>query len=103
MNIQTVAMIASSVGIILTVLNIWDKFTTARQRVKTDGMKEAKREVTFESDISAIRLGNTSIMIQLDKVDTKMDNYHERLTRVEESASQAHKRIDRLDSLEGKK
>jgi len=93
-DIATIVIVA---GFILTLLNIWDKYNTAKQKIKNEGLLEARREVTFETDISAIRQGNAAIMVQLDKVDIKMDNYQERLVVVEQSTKQAHKRIDRLE------
>lgn len=89
------ALIVTVIGLILTVLNILDKLVGNRDRVKREGAKQA----ITETDVSTIKQGNASILVQLDKMDNKMDNFAERLVRVEESAKSAHKRID---SLEGR-
>lgn len=91
------AIVIAVIGLLLTLLNIADRIYTNRNRIKQEGAKE---QIT-QSDISAIRQGNATIMVQLDKMDTKMDNYQERLVRVEESTKSAHKRIDSLEVRHG--
>lgn len=88
-----VALIVTLAGLILTALNIADKIYTNKNRIKKDGAKEAVTEV----DISTIKQGNASILVQLEKMDTKMDNFKERLIIVEESTKHAHKRLDTLE------
>ena len=75
------------------MLNIWDKVYTNKQRVRQEG---ASQQATT-SDMEVLRQGNATIIVQLDKMDTKMDNMHERLIRVEESTKSAHHRIDGLE------
>ncbi|PHV71920.1 hypothetical protein CS063_00110 [Sporanaerobium hydrogeniformans] len=87
------AVLVTILGLILTIINIADRLFNAKERVKAIGAKDAVTEV----DISTIKQGNATILVQLEKMDTKMDNYQERLVRVEESAKQAHKRIDGIE------
>lgn len=91
------ALIVTVISLILTVLNILDKLISNRDRVKREGAKQA----ITETDVSTIKQGNASILVQLDKMDNKMDNFAERLVRVEESAKSAHKRIDNLEGRYG--
>jgi hypothetical protein len=88
--LDTPSIIVMAAGLALTILNIWDK-------IKTTG----KAEGITTSDITTIKTGNATILVQLDKMDNKMDNYQERLVRVEESSKQAHKRIDSLEHRNG--
>lgn len=88
-----VALIVTLAGLILTFLNIADRIYNAKNKIKQEGAKEQVTQV----DISTIKQGNASILVQLEKIDTKMDNYQERLIRVEESTKQAHKRIDGIE------
>ncbi|MHC1750743.1 MAG: hypothetical protein AB9856_20920 [Cellulosilyticaceae bacterium] len=118
---EKVAVAVTLLGLTLTLLNIWDRIYTNRSRIKQEGGQEQAMQSAIktmqstiettqsvlqstqgamqvtQSDIGAIRQGNASILVQLDKMDTKMDNYQERLVRVEESAKSAHKRIDSLE------
>lgn len=87
------AIIVTILGVVLTLLNIADRIYTHRKRL----MEEGKKEQVTCNDIQAIRQGNANISLQLDKMDSKMDNYQERLIRVEESTKSAHKRIDTLE------
>lgn len=80
-------------GLLLTCLNIWDKVNSNRQRVMQEG---ASHQATT-SDMDVLRQGNATIIVQLDKMDSKMDNMNERLIRVEESTKSAHHRIDGLE------
>lgn len=88
------ALMVTVISLILTVLNILDKLISNRDRVKREGAKQA----ITETDVSTIKQGNASILVQLDKMD---NNFAERLVRVEESAKSAHKRIDNLEGRHG--
>ena len=89
-----IAVIVTGLGVILTVLNIIDRLMSSRNRIKEAGAREA----LTESDVRALRSGNATILVTLDKIDGKIDNHAERITRVEEKVQQAHRRIDKLES-----
>ncbi|ACL20990.1 hypothetical protein DesLBE_0383 [Desulfitobacterium sp. LBE] len=67
--------------------------------------KEAKREVRIDAEINTairtdmeyLKRGVDDIRIEQRAQGQRMDTMGERLTRVEESSKQAHKRIDRLE------
>ncbi len=83
---EYVGIIAGAFGLILTSVNIVSYFK-----------KDGAREGATESDLQVVRQGNASILVKLDKMDSKMDNINERLIRVEESTKSAHRRIDGLE------
>ena len=89
-----IAVIVTGLGVILTVLNIIDRLMSSRNRIKEAGAREA----LTESDVRALRSGNATILVTLDKIDGKLDNHAERITRVEEKVQQAFRRIDKLES-----
>ena len=89
-----IAVVVTGLGVILTVLNIIDRLMSSRNRIKEAGAREA----LTESDVRALRSGNTTILVTLDKIDGKLDNHAERITRVEEKVQQAFRRIDKLES-----
>ena len=51
----------------------------------------------FRADINYIRRGIEDIRIDLKAQDKRFNDLSERVTRVEESSKQAHKRIDKLE------
>lgn len=65
--------------------------------------KEAKRrgqdEGELKSDIEYIKTRIDELYTEQLAIVNKFEVNSERITRVEESAKQAHKRIDRLESL----
>lgn len=89
---EYVAIIAAVSGFILSILNIWDKLYTNKQRV----MQQGAIHQSAESDMQVLRQGNASILVKLDKMDSKIDNMNERLIRAEENIKSAHQRIDEL-------
>lgn len=89
-----IAIIVTSLGVFLTILNILDRILSSRNRIKEAGAREA----LTEADVSALRSGNATILVTLDKIDGKIDNHAERITRVEERTNEAHKRLDKLEN-----
>ena len=79
-----IAIIVTALGVILTVLNILDRLWNSRNRLREDGAREA----LTQADVSALRSGNATILVTLDKIDGKMDKHSERITRAEEKISQ---------------
>ena len=65
---------------------------------KRDDQRDATNTATISSDIGYIKAGNDDIKLKLEKLDEKQEKQHlqmaERVTMVEASAKQAHKRID---------
>lgn len=89
-----IAVIVTVLGLILTGLNIIDKMYTAKERISDKSQKEA----LTQSDVSAIRSGNASILVAVDKIDAKIDNHAERITRVEERVVDHKARLDKLET-----
>lgn len=81
------------IGLVLTILNIIDKVYTAWDKSRQSGANQAITRV----DIDILRQGNAEIGVKIDRMANKMDSHGERLTRVEESLKQAHKRMDSLE------
>lgn len=62
---------------------------------------EALREATIEASLNSISSGIDEIRLEQKDQGRRFDTLSERVTRVEESAKQAHKRIDRWDGQVG--
>lgn len=64
---------------------------------KDEVTKEASTDASLQTDVMYIKRGIDNIQLDLRQQAQRMDGFSERLTRVEESAKQAHKRLDRLE------
>lgn len=64
---------------------------------KRDGELRASEDAIQKKDIEYIKRGVDDIRDAQKDQGKKIDELAERLTRVEESAKQAHKRLDRID------
>ena len=101
---EIVGYVTAVLGIILTILNIGDRIYTNKKRKREQidehqrrQREEGAREASTNANLDTIRQGNATILTQLDKMDLKMDQYGERITRCEESVKSAHHRIDGLE------
>ncbi|MCJ8015214.1 hemolysin XhlA family protein [Paenibacillus sp. KQZ6P-2] len=65
--------------------------------VRKDVAQEAGAGASLHTDVEYIKRGVDDIKVDLRIQGQKVDDLSERVTRVEESAKQAHKRIDRLE------
>lgn len=98
MNISTL------VGILSGLVGIFLGFATYNYTHKKDEKKDTeevtKNRVQLNTKIDLLLSNNSDIKGSVKELDKKFDNFKddvtERLTRVEESCKQAHKRIDRL-------
>ncbi len=62
---------------------------------------EGKENGELKSDIKYIKSGVDDIKIDLKVQEKRVNELSERVTRIEESAKQAHKRIDEIRDLGG--
>jgi hypothetical protein len=67
-----------------------------KREARTDGCEDG----VLKTDVEYIKRGVDDIRLDMRAQGQKLDGLAERVTRVEESAKQAHKRIDRLDNKE---
>lgn len=67
---------------------------------KKDTKADAENDAEMRSELKYIRTGVDDIKIDLKANEKQISAQGERLTRVEESTKQAHKRIDHLEGPE---
>lgn len=92
MDIAIVTVVAAVSGILLG----W----TARAReIKKDVEQEASTDTALKMDVDYIKKGVDDIRVDMRVYGQRVDSLSERVTRVEESSKQAHKRIDRLEGI----
>lgn len=86
---ELIALIISICTILFTAIS----FILAR---KKDGYSDGDKDGNLKSDIKYVREGVDDLKLDLKELNRKQDDLNVRLIRVEESAKQAHKRIDEL-------
>ncbi len=74
--------------------------------LKAETKDDTKEKVQMNAKLDVLLSNNTEIKGSVKELDKKLDDFkdkvNERLTRVEESCKQAHKRIDTIESKEAK-
>jgi len=89
------AVIVSAAAAISGIILGW----LGRSRtVRQDTAAEASKDARLQADMEYIKRGIDDVRIEQKAQGQRFDALAERVTRVEESAKQAHKRIDRLES-----
>lgn len=88
-------------GILVSVLGLiiaYQTYQLNRQKdVKSDTREEAKHDAKLQTRLDYISKGVDDIRIDLKANEKQMIALGERVTRVEESNKQAHKRIDKIE------
>ena len=85
------------IGILSPICAIIFGYATFHRNRKSDTEDEAKSDATVLSDIGYIKAGIDDIKRKQEKQDERHLEIITRLTAVEASAKQAHKRIDRIE------
>lgn len=92
------------VGILCTVTSIILSFIfsilTHRRNTKNDSEIVGEGRGVLQSDVGYIKAGIDDLKRENKAVNIKLDSIFERVTRVEESCKQAHKRIDEIKETE---
>jgi hypothetical protein len=65
--------------------------------IRQDAAQDAGTVTALQTDLEYIRRGVDDIRLDQRVQSQRIDALSERVTRIEESAKQAHKRLDRLD------
>lgn len=88
------AIIVSAAAAISGIILGW----LGRSRtVRQDTAAEASKDARLQADMEYIKRGIDDVRIEQKAQGQRFDALAERVTRVEESAKQAHKRIDKLE------
>lgn len=92
------------IGLLCTVTGIIVSFVFSllshRRSIKRDNESAGEGRGVLQSDIGYIKAGIDDLKRENRAVNLKLDNISERVTRVEESCKQAHKRIDEIKETE---
>ena len=92
------------ISIFCTLLSIFISLLfsvlTYKRNIKKDSENMGAGRGVLQSDIGYIKAGIDDLKRENREVHLKLDSIFERVTRVEESCKQAHKRIDEIKETE---
>lgn len=94
-----IAMLSTALGLLGTVCAIAFGYATYKRNRKADDACEGKENGTMLTEIGYIKAGVDDIKRKQEQQDSRHLEVIGRLTAVEASAKQAHKRIDRIEGL----
>jgi len=92
--------ISVTVAVISVIVAIFGLSIAAKNYnrfVSRDSREENQTEGELQSDVSYIKRRIDDVFLEQREANKTLAEHSERLTRVEESAKQAHKRIDGLE------
>ncbi|NOJ74193.1 hypothetical protein [Paenibacillus alvei] len=89
--------ISAIVAIIAAISGIALGWMGRTRTIKQDIAQEASADAVQEQMLSISKRGVDDIRADVRAQGQRVDGLYERVTRIEESAKQAHKRIDRLE------
>lgn len=94
-NLTVVTGLIAALGVISGIILGW---SGRSQSIRKDLREEAGAGAVLHTDVEYIKRGVDDIKVEIRVQGQKIDTLAERVTRVEESAKQAHKRLDRFES-----
>lgn len=95
-DVQTIGLIGTVIGILGGICAVIFGIRSWRQSQKTDDRHDGQTLGTVQSDLGYIKSGVDDLKIEVRELRTGQSNLTERVRAVEESARQAHKRLDEL-------
>ncbi len=90
-------MDATTIGIICTILGVVIGGLGYKRTSTKDMQKETKEGAIMATKLDFISQGVNNIQVKMEAQENKFGAMGERITRVEESSKQAHKRIDEVE------
>ncbi|MED1954598.1 hypothetical protein [Brevibacillus centrosporus] len=88
------------ITVIATLSGITLGWMGRSRTVRNDIVQQASADAIQKVDVEYIKRGVDDIRAEQRSQGKEIEKLSERVTRVEESSKQAHKRIDRLDGSE---
>ncbi|WP_025852983.1 hypothetical protein [Paenibacillus ehimensis] len=91
--------ITAITAVVAAISGIFIGWSGRARAIQQEIKKDAQSGGALHSDVEYIKRGVDDIRIEQRTQGKRIDDLAERVTRVEESSKQAHKRIDRLDAV----
>ena len=89
--------IVTIISIIGGICGVYFGFRNSKRQSDTETKEEGKQSATLFSDIGYIKSGIDDLKRKQEKMEDWYITLNSRVTAVEESAKQAHKRIDCME------
>lgn len=86
-----------TIGFITGVITFFIGYLTFMRNRDKDTRSDAQRDAVFETKIDMIAVGVDTIKVDLRANEKRISEISEQLIRTDESAKQAHKRIDKIE------
>ncbi|BAE83959.1 hypothetical protein [Desulfitobacterium hafniense] len=94
-------IITALIGVVATLSGIVLGWSAKAKEAKREVRKDAEIDTELRTGMEYLKRGVDDIRIEQRSQGQRMDAMGERLTRVEESSKQAHKRIDTIERKGG--
>lgn len=91
------SVLVTMVGAVGTVCGILFGYIGYQKGLKTDFYKEGNEDGTLKTDTQYIKRRIDDVLLEQKDTNKSINMLAERVTRVEESSKQAHKRIDAME------
>lgn len=102
MNSVVVSLIGIGCTVLGAILGYLTFSNNQKKEIREDTKEDTKSKVELNTKLDVVLMNNTEIKGSVKELDRKLDAFKDdvntRLTRVEESSKQAHKRIDTLEN-----
>lgn len=103
---ETTALVGICCTIIGCIIGVMGFKRNQNNDMKIETKEDTRDKVQLNTKLDVLLSNNTEIKGSVKELDRKLDNFKDdvnvRLTRVEESCKQAHKRMDTLEMKGGK-
>lgn len=98
-----ISIISALIGVVAAISGVILGWSARAKEIRKDAEKDAELQTTLRTDLEYLKRGVDDIRLEQKAHGQRIDAIAERLTRVEESAKQAHKRIDRIEQERGER
>ena len=96
-----ISIISALIGVVAAISGMILGWSARAKEIRKDAEKDAEIQAALRTDLEYLKRGIDDIRLEQKAQGQRIDAIAERLTRVEESAKQAHKRIDRIEQERG--
>jgi len=98
-----ISIISALIGVVAAISGMILGWSARAKEIRKDAEKDAEIQTTLRTDLEYLKRGVDDIRLEQKVQGQRIDAIAERVTRVEESAKQAHKRIDRIEQERGER
>jgi len=94
---DNMAAITAAISVLATLSGMYLGWTARAKEMAKEHRTEGSAGARLQADVDYIKRGVDELRLEVKDQGRRFDELAERVTRVEESSKQAHKRIDRIE------